>query len=47
MSGKRIIPINRVNKFFSEDEYNLEIGFGREAIEDDGNFTVVLFLLFR
>ncbi len=47
MSGKRIIPINRVNKFFSEDEYNLEIGFGREAIEDDGNFTVVLFRVDR
>ncbi len=39
----RKLPINRVNKFFSEDEFNLDIQMGREAIEEDNNFTIVLF----
>jgi hypothetical protein len=46
MSNKRI-PINRVNKFFSEEDFELEISFGREAIEGDGNFVVVLYRVDR
>jgi len=46
MSNKRI-PINRVNKFFSQEDFNLEIEMGREAIEGDGNFMVVLYRVDR
>jgi len=46
MPDKRI-PINRVNKFFSEEDFELEISFGREAIEGDGNFVVVLYRVDR
>lgn len=47
MSRPRIIPINRNQKFFSKEDFNLEISFGREAIEDDGNFTVILYRVDR
>lgn len=47
MVKPRIIPINRSNKFFSEEDYNLEVSFGREAIENDGNFTVILYRVDR
>lgn len=43
----RKIPINRSNKFFSEKEFDLEIQMGREHIEEDLNFTVVLFKVDR
>ncbi len=46
MSNKRI-PINRVNKFFSEEDFILEQQMGREAIEGDGNFVVVLYRVDR
>ena len=41
------IPINRNNKFFSEEDFQFEIEVGREAIEGDGNFVVVLFRVNR
>lgn len=41
------IPINRVNKFYSEDEFDLDVEMGREAIEEDGNFVIVLFQVDR
>ena len=47
MSRPRIIPINRNNKFFSREDFNLEIDMGREAIESDGNFTVILYRVDR
>jgi hypothetical protein len=47
MSTPKITPINRVNKFFGEQEFLLEIKMGREAIEGDGNFTVVLYRINR
>lgn len=37
------VPINRMNKFFSMSDFNLEIEFGREYIESDINMRVVLF----
>lgn len=40
-------PITRINKFFSEEDFNLEISMGREAIEGDGNFTVILYRVDR
>jgi hypothetical protein len=47
MSRARIIPINRNAKFFSRDDFDLEINMGREAIEDDGNFTIILYRVDR
>jgi hypothetical protein len=46
-SNKRRIPIKRINKFFSSRDYDLEIQMGREAIEGDGNFTVILYRIDR
>lgn len=46
MSNK-INPINRINKFFSQEDFQLEISFGREAIEGDGNFVVILYRVDR
>jgi hypothetical protein len=45
--AKSIVPITRINKFFSEEDFNLEISMGREAIEGDGNFTVILYRVNR
>ncbi len=47
MENKKITPITRINKFFSEEDFNLEISMGREAIEGDGNFTVILYRVDR
>ena len=44
---KKNVPINRINKFFSEEDFNLEVSFGREAIEGDGNFVVILYRVDR
>jgi len=37
------IPINRVNKFFSDDDFYLERSMGEEYLHGDLNFTLVLF----
>lgn len=47
MANTRITPINRINKFFSEEDFKLEIEMGREAIEGDGNFTLILYRVDR
>ena len=47
MATSRRIPINRNNKFFSNEDFELEISFGREAIEGDGNFVVILYRVDR
>jgi hypothetical protein len=47
MNNKKITPITRINKFFSEEDFNLEVSFGREAIEGDGNFTIILYRVDR
>jgi hypothetical protein len=47
MSQQRRIPINRINKFFSNEDFDLEISMGREAIEGDGNFVVILYRVDR
>ena len=47
MDNKKVTPITRVNKFFSGEDFNLEISMGREAIEGDGNFTVILYKVDR
>ena len=45
--SKPIVPITRINKFFSEEDFNLEVSMGREAIEGDGNFTLILYRVDR
>lgn len=47
MANSKITPITRINKFFSAEDFDLEISMGREAIEGDGNFTVILFRVDR
>jgi hypothetical protein len=47
MENKKLTPITRINKFFSESDFDLEINLGREAIEGDGNFTVILYRVDR
>jgi hypothetical protein len=47
MKNNRKVPINRVNKFFSEDDFELEKDFGREWSEGDMNFKVILYRVDR
>tara|TARA_R110001592_G_scaffold276641_2_gene543743 strand:+ start:2350 stop:2874 length:525 start_codon:yes stop_codon:yes gene_type:complete len=47
MPTPRKIPINRINKFFSNEDFDLDISMGREAIEGDGNFVVILYRVDR
>jgi len=47
MANQKKIPINRVNKFFSMEDYRLDIEMGREGIEGDNNFVVVLYKVDR
>jgi len=47
MSTPRKIPINRINKFFSNEDFDLDISMGREAIEGDGNFVIILYRVDR
>jgi len=41
------VPITRLNKFFSETDYDLEINMGREWLDSDMNFTLVLYRIDR
>ena len=47
MSTPNRVPINRINKFFSEEDFFLDISMGREAIESDGNFVLILYRVDR
>ena len=37
------VPITRLNKFFSEEDFNLDIEMGSEWLHGDMNFTLVLY----
>ena len=39
----RRVPITRLNKFFAEEDFNLDIEMGREWLNGDMNFTMVLY----
>lgn len=43
MSDMKQIPINRMDKWFSQEDFELEQSMGREAIEGDLNMVVVLY----
>ena len=45
--NKNKIPITRVNKFFSSDDFGLEIDMGREYLEGDLNMSVILYRIDR
>ncbi len=47
MKNTKITPVTRVNKFFSSEDFDLEISMGREALEGDGNFTAILYKVDR
>jgi hypothetical protein len=47
MENRRVTPITRINKFFSFEDFELEQQMGREAIEGDGNFTIILYRVDR
>jgi hypothetical protein len=37
------VPIKRNNKFFSGEDFDLELGFAKEYLEQDANQTVILY----
>lgn len=47
MENRSATPITRINKFFSEEDFKLEISMGRESTEGDGNFTIILYRVDR
>lgn len=47
MKNNKVTPIRRNNKFFSEEDFSLEIEMARESVEGDGNFIVVLYRVDR
>ena len=47
MSQRKIVPIERLNKFFSAEDFELEIAFGREWLEGDINIKVILYQVDR
>lgn len=42
-STKKRVPIKRNTKFFSQEDFDLEIGFASEYIEQDANQTIILY----
>ena len=40
---KNKVPITRLTKFFDNEDFNLEVDFGREYMEGDLNMTIVLY----
>jgi hypothetical protein len=47
MQSNKKVPIERLNKFFSQDDFDLEIDFGREWLEGDINIKVILYRVNR
>ena len=41
--SNRVVPITRLSKFFGAEDYTLDINMGREWLEGDMNFTLVLY----
>ena len=41
--SQRNVPITRLNKFFGAEDFDLDVGMGREWLEGDMNFTLVLY----
>ena len=45
--AQRKVPITRLNKFFGGEDFDLDIAMGREWLEGDMNFTLVLYKVDR
>jgi len=45
--SQRKVPITRLNKFFGAEDYDLDIAMGREWLEGDMNFSLVLYRVDR
>ena len=45
--SNRVVPITRIGKFFGAEDYNLDVNMGREWLEGDMNFTLVLYKVDR
>lgn len=45
--AERKVPITRLGKFFGAEDYDLDIEMGREWLEGDMNFTLVLYKVDR
>lgn len=42
-NGKKKVPIKRNSKFFGEEDFDLEVEFAKEYLEQDANQTVILY----
>ena len=42
-NGKTKVPLKRNNKFFGAEDFDLEVGFATEYLEQDANQTVILY----
>lgn len=47
MERKNKIPNTRLSRFYDDSDFDLEMDMAREVIEEDVNFTVVLFRIDR
>jgi hypothetical protein len=44
---QKLVPITRLGKFFSEEDFFLDVSMGKEWLEADMNFTVILYRVDR
>ena len=44
---QKLVPITRLGKFFGAEDYSLDIEMGRQWLEGDMNFTIVLYRIDR
>ena len=47
MTQPKRVPIERLNKFYSQEDFELDIDFGREWLEGDINIKVILYRVDR
>ena len=45
--SQKLVPITRLGKFFGGEDYNLDISMGREWLDGDMNFTIVVYRVDR
>ena len=45
--AQRNVPITRLNKFFGAEDFDLDVGMGKEWLHGDMNFTLVLYKVDR
>ena len=45
--AQKLVPITRLGKFFGGEDYTLDISMGREWLDGDMNFTIVVYRVDR